>query len=57
MADVPCLAHSLDGSEGSLTMPRRRSMRDERTRGRNACKPFLAHMRAHLAPRAPVFES
>ena len=39
------------------TMPRRRSTRDERTRGRNAREPFLAHMRACLAPRAPVFES
>ena len=30
---------------------------DERTHGRNARKPFLARMRARLAPRAPVFES
>ena len=39
-----------------LTMPRRRSTRDERTPGRNAREPFLAPMRARLAPRAPVFE-
>ena len=40
-----------------LTMTRRRSTRDERTNGRNAREPFLARMRARLAPRAPVFES
>ena len=39
------------------TMPRRRSTRDERMHGRNAREPFLVHMRACLAPQAPVFES
>ena len=39
------------------TIPRRRSTRDERTHGRNACEPFLALTRARLAPQAPVFES
>ena len=39
------------------TMPRRRSTRDERTRGRNVREPFLARTRARLAPRAPIFES
>ena len=39
------------------TMPRRRSTRDERTHGRNACEPFLARMRARLASRVPIFES
>ena len=39
------------------TMPRRLGTRDERTHGRDAREPFLAHTRAHLAPRAPVFES
>ena len=39
-----------------LTMPRRQNTRDERTRGRNACEPFLARTRARLAPRVPVFE-
>ena len=29
-----------------LTMPRRRSTRDECTHGRNAREPFLAHTRA-----------
>ena len=38
-------------------IPRRRSMRNERTHGRNARKPFLVRTRACLAPRAPVFES
>ena len=38
-----------------LTMPRRRSTRDERTHGRYAREPFLAHTRAHLASQAPVF--
>ena len=41
----------------TLTKPRRRSTHDERMCGRNARKPFLAHTRARLAPRAPVFES
>ena len=40
-----------------LTMPRRRSMRNERTHGQNAHEPFLVRMRARLAPRAPIFES
>ena len=40
-----------------LTMTRRRSTRDECTRGRNAREPFLVRTRARLAPRAPVFES
>ena len=40
-----------------LTIPRRRSTRDERTRSRNAREPFLVRMRAHLAPQAPIFES
>ena len=39
------------------TMLRRRSTRDERMHGRNAREPILAHMRARLAPRAPIFES
>ena len=44
-------------TRASLTMPRRLSTRDECTHGRNARKPFLARMRACLAPRVPVFES
>ena len=43
-------------TRASLTMPRRRSTRDERTHGRNVREPFLARTRARLAPRAPVFE-
>ena len=44
-------------ARASLTMPRRRSTRNERTQGRNACEPFLMHTRARLVPRVPVFES
>ena len=40
-----------------LTMPRRRSMCDKCMRGRNTREPFLARMRARLAPRVPIFES
>ena len=39
------------------TIPRRRGTRDECTHGRNARVPFLACMRARLAPRAPFLES
>ena len=38
-------------------MPRRRSTRDKCMHGRNAHEPFLARMRARLAPQAPIFES
>ena len=33
-----------------------RSKHNKRTHGRNVRKPLLAHIRARLAPRAPVFE-
>ena len=44
-------------TKAPLTMPRRRSTRNKRMRSRNAREPFLARMRARLAPQAPVFES
>ena len=44
-------------AKAPLMMPRRRSTRDERMHGQNACEPFLACMQARLAPRVPVFET
>ena len=35
------------------TIPKRRSMSNERTHGRNAREPFLARTRDRLAPRGP----
>ena len=33
-----------------------RSTCDKCLCGQNACKPFLKHIQAHLAPQAPDFE-
>ena len=44
-------------TRASLTIPRRRSTRDERMCDRNAREPFLVRMQACLAPQATLFES